>query len=59
MEYKLDCRVETITIILITRDPRYCNTRGMSYKKRVIRNENWTSPIFGSSKEQTSPFFLK
>ena len=32
-------------------------TRGTSYKKRVIRNENWTSPIFGSSKEQTSPFF--
>ena len=34
-------------------------TRSMSYKKRVIRNKNWTSPIFGSILEQTSPFFLE
>ena len=33
------------------------NTRSTKYKKRFIRNEKWTSPIFASFKEQTSPFF--
>ena len=32
-------------------------TRSTKNKKRFIRNEKWTSPIFASFKEQTSPFF--
>ena len=33
------------------------NTRNLLDKKRFIRNENLTSPIFAIFKEQTSPFF--
>ena len=33
------------------------STRSTKHKKRFIRNEKWTSPIFASFKEQTSPFF--
>ena len=32
-------------------------TRNLLYKKRSKRNEILTSPIFATSKEQTSPFF--
>ena len=33
------------------------STRSTKHKKQFIRNEKWTSPIFASFKEQTSPFF--